>query len=572
MTRLIQLSIAVLFAFGTLAKAPINYIEKGNAYMAKKNFTMAIDIFEQALEDPEILGNDVKRKLVTKQLAIAHVKLKNYLKGELYLEQLMVAGSQDSEVVFTYAQTQQIQQRYTKAARLYKSWGELTGKVEEANGYIEFCQKLVKRVNNSSIHITPIQANSAVYADYSPFVHPDGYLVFTSNRPQSPSSHVEVAGEYGTGLFTTQNIDMSQASEVKKVSGLNYGIYNQGVASYTFSGNTVYFTANIEKVQKSFSNEETQYTLGIYTSRFDGFKWSQPKIVNLFSEEVNTAYPAISNDGKTIFFSSDISIGNGGYDLYGADKTANGWSIPRNLGSDINTSGNEVFPMQQQMMDGDMLYFSSDGRPGYGGLDIFKCKIVKDSFEAPQEIESPINSSYDDFGMYMSSGKGFGYFSSNREGTDDIYYFSSLTEEVTMEEVTIEDVSMEEAETKNYVDSLEILPLALDDINIPKPTEDTAFIPTNEDLTPDSIKPKYFDTDKISGYYIVFYSLRNFKRLDNYRANNYPDAMIIKGKEGFYLLCYPLTDEKYEANKMFEQDSKKYKQSWIYKAGTRFIK
>ena len=164
MTRLIQLSIAVLFAFGTLAKAPINYIEKGNAYMAKKNFTMAIDIFEQALEDQEILGNDVKRKLVTKQLAIAHVKLKNYLKGELYLEQLMVAGSQDSEVVFTYAQTQQIQQRYTKAARLYKSWGELTGKVEEANGYIAFCQKLVKRVNNSSIHfISPLYKQTQQY-------------------------------------------------------------------------------------------------------------------------------------------------------------------------------------------------------------------------------------------------------------------------------------------------------------------------------------------------------------------------------------------------------------------------
>jgi tetratricopeptide (TPR) repeat protein len=567
MTRLIQLSIAVLFAFGALAKAPINYIEKGNACMANKNFTMAIDIFEQALEDQEILGNEVKRKFVTKQLAIAHVKLKNYLKGELYLEQLMVAGSQDPEVIFTYAQTQQIHQRYTKAASLYKSWGELTGKVEDANGYMAFCQKLVKRVNNSSIHITPIQANSAVYADYSPFVHPDGYLVFTSNRPQSPSSQVEVAGEYGTGLFTAQNIDRSQASEVKKVSGLNYGIYNQGVASYTFSGNTVYFTANIQKVQKSFSNEETQYTLGIYTSRFDGFKWSQPEIVDLFSDQVNTAYPAISNDGKTMFFSSDINTGNGGYDLYVANKTAGSWGTPRNLGPGVNTAGNEVFPMQQQMMDGDMLYFSTDGRPGYGGLDIFECKIVKDSFETPREIKSPINSSYDDFGMYMSSGKGFGYFSSNREGTDDIYYFSSLTEEVTIEDVTIEDV-----ETKDDVDSQEIIQLDLDDINIPKTAQDNVFIPSIEDGTSDSIKPKYFETDKMSGYYVVFCSIKNFKRLDNYRDTNYPDAMIIKGKEGFYKLCYPLTDERYEAKKMYTEEAKKYTESWIYKAGTRFIK
>jgi tetratricopeptide (TPR) repeat protein len=557
MTRLIQLSIAVLFAFGALAKAPINYIEKGNAYMANKNFTMAIDIFEQALEDQEILGNDVKRKLVTKQLAIAHVKLKNYLKGELYLEQLMVAGSQDPEVIFNYAQIQQIQQRYTKAASLYKSWGELTGKEEDANGYIAFCQKLVKSVNNSSIHITPIQANSAVYADYSPFVHPDGYLVFTSNRPQSPSSHVEVAGEYGTGLFTTQNIDRSQSSEVKKVVGLNYGIYNQGVASYTFSGNTVYFTANIEKVQNSFSNEETQYTLGIYTSRFDGFKWSQPEIVNLFSDQVNTAYPAISNDGKTMFFSSDINTGNGGYDLYVANKTAGIWGIPRNLGSDVNTAGNEVFPMQQQMMDGDMLYFSTDGRPGYGGLDIFECKIVKDSFETPREIKSPINSSYDDFGMYMSSGKGFGYFSSNRGGTDDIYYFSSRNTELTSTEVV------------NQPDTMEVPYVVEDDSMV---AEDTAVLFSNEDLTPDSIKPKYFDTDKISGYYVVFCSLKNFKRLDNYRDNNYPDAMIIKGKEGFYLLSYPLTDERYEANKMYTEEAKKYAESWIYKAGTRFIK
>jgi tetratricopeptide (TPR) repeat protein len=554
MTRLIQLSIAVLFAFGALAKAPINYIEKGNAYMAKKNFTMAIDIFEQALEDQEILGNDVKRKLVTKQLAIAHVKLKNYLKGELYLEQLMVAGSQDPEVIFTYAQTQQIQQRYTKAASLYETWGELADKAEDANGYIGFCQKLVKGSSSSSIHIAPIQANSDVYADYSPFVHPDGYLVFTSNRPQSSTSHVEVAGEYGAGLFATNNIDMSHASEAQEVARLNFGIYNQGVASYTLSGNTVYFTANIQKTQKSFSSKETQYTLGIYTSRFDGFKWSQPEIVDLFSDQVNTAYPAISKDGKTMFFSSDINTGNGGYDLYVANKTAGSWGTPRNLGSGVNTAGNEVFPMQQQMMEGDMLYFSTDGRPGYGGLDIFKCKIGKDSFEAPLEIESPINSSYDDFGMYMSSGKGFGYFSSNRGGTDDIYYFSSRNTKLRSTEVV------------NQPDTIKVPYLVAEN---PRVAENTTVLPSNEELSPDDMNKGYFDTDKVSGYYIVLYSIKNFKRLNNYRDKNYPNATIIKGKEGFYKLCYPLANNRDESNKMYIEEAKKYLESWVYKAGTK---
>ncbi|PCJ67599.1 MAG: hypothetical protein COA58_00240 [Bacteroidetes bacterium] len=562
MLKIIQLSTALLLFFGSLAVVPFNFIEKGNTYMANKNYTLAIEIFEQALEDQEILKDDAKRELVTKQLAIAHIKLKNYLMGELYLEELIIAGSQDPEVIFIYAQTQQVQKRYAKAASLYKAWGDVSDKEIEANQYAAFCTKLSKGEVNSSIQVTSLEFNSPIYADYSPFIHPDGHLVFTSDRPLSSASQVEIAGGYGANIFSAQNIDATQQGDAKKVSALNYGIYNQGVASYTSSGKTVFFTGNIEKKQKIFSLEEKQFTLGIYTANFDGFKWSKPELVNLFPDEFNTAYPAISNDGKTLYFSSDVSTGTGGYDLYVSHLTSDGWNTPTNLGSNINTSGNEVFPMQKDMVDGKVLYFSTDGRPGYGGLDIFRSTMMNGSFDLPTPIESPINSSNDDFGIYISSGSGFGYFSSNRDGSDDIYYFSTLAEGQVL---TNKEKGGAIAKT-----AVKDLDPPVDTVYVEIPIIDTIYIP--EHSKNKEVNTSYIDTDELSGYYIIFCSLRDFKRLDIYRNKNYPDALIIKGKEGFYLLSYVLSEGKYESNKLFKQESKKYKQSWFYKAGTKFYK
>jgi tetratricopeptide (TPR) repeat protein len=597
MKRLIKMNVALLLLFTSVASIPINFIERGNTYMANKNYTLAIEMFEQALEDKGIAENEITRTLANKQLALAHFKLKSYLKSELYLEQLMISGSQDPDIIFTYAQCQQVQKRYAKSAELYKLWGTLSHQEEEAKEFIAFCQNRALEDENAAFLVTPLATNTADYAEYSPYIHPDGYLVFTSDRPLSAASRTEVAGSYGANLYKTQNIDKGQNNTVNSINALNFGIYNQGVASYTSTGNTVFFTANIVKKQRIFSSKEPQYTLGIYTSDFDGFKWSKPALLKLFSAEVNCAYPSITKDGKILYFSSDIKIGKGGFDLYISQKDGSGWSSPTNLGSTINTAGNEVFPFVLETMKGKVLHFATDGRPGYGGLDIFRSEQAKDTFGGPRLVDAPINSSFDDFGLCESPGDGFGYFSSNRAGTDDVYFFSKLVtgsrldseNKQPVEDKIAIDVKPQTTETNTEELKLiepkvtttqdgeveivvtEVIPSTTKgdstETEVVIVSDEENVVASFDDVTSNDDQASYYNTSELSGFYIVFYSTKNLESLRNYRDKNYPDAIIIKGSEGFNKLCYRLSEDKDTADQLYRQESKKYKQSWIYKAG-----
>ena len=151
-------------------------------------------------------------------------------------------------------------------------------------------------------------------------------------------------------------------------------------------------------------------------------KWSEPIPFKYNNEDYNIAHPAISDDGKTLFFSSDKPGGYGGMDLYYCFKTELGWSSPINLGDNVNTPENEVFPSYNE----GYLYFSSNGHVGYGSLDMYR---VEEShhWEFVENLKAPFNSPYDDFGVCFENSKS-GYFTSNRpggSGKDDIYRFES---------------------------------------------------------------------------------------------------------------------------------------------------
>jgi outer membrane protein OmpA-like peptidoglycan-associated protein len=139
--------------------------------------------------------------------------------------------------------------------------------------------------------------------------------------------------------------------------------------------------------------------------------------------DYSMAHPTFSEDGNRMIFSSDVPGGEGGMDLYYSVRTNEGWSSPISLGEVVNTPGNEVFP---RLVNG-QIYFSSNGHPGYGGLDIF---VVSDDMfrEDLRNLYAPINSPYDDFG-YLRTGESSGYFSSNRaggKGGDDIYRYDKI--------------------------------------------------------------------------------------------------------------------------------------------------
>ncbi|HSO78419.1 MAG TPA: hypothetical protein VLQ76_07615, partial [Bacteroidales bacterium] len=161
----------------------------------------------------------------------------------------------------------------------------------------------------------------------------------------------------------------------------------------------------------------------MYSER-DGTQWSDPTVINILADSLVAAHPSISADGLTLYFVSDIPGGLGGKDLYRSVRSsASGdWPRPENLGSDINTKGNELFPFVRE--DG-TLYFASDGQIGMGGLDIFRASPQSGGGWIVENMKSPINSNADDFGIAFEKEAEKGIFSSTRKGRgdDDLYFF-----------------------------------------------------------------------------------------------------------------------------------------------------
>jgi hypothetical protein len=171
------------------------------------------------------------------------------------------------------------------------------------------------------------------------------------------------------------------------------------------------------------ANSKGHTTLGLYFAELKNGKWKRGKAFPFNSDQYSIGDVAINEAGTILFFSSDMRGGFGGKDLYVSLFQEGKWTQPRNIGENINTPHNEVFPYWHSS---GAFYFSSDGHPGLGGLDIFKVPVEKIETEEPKNIGYPMNSSYDDFGLAIDSLERSGYFSSNRKSggfDDDIYGF-----------------------------------------------------------------------------------------------------------------------------------------------------
>lgn len=202
--------------------------------------------------------------------------------------------------------------------------------------------------------------------------------------------------------------------------------YHNATVSFMPDLKTVYYSANIVKPSdKLITNEENTANFEIIKGTIEEDKLSKKEKLPFNSKEYSVGHPAVSSDGKWLFFASDMPGGYGDTDIYVARIFDDGkLGDVKNLGSTINTAGREMFPF----INDSILYFSSDGHYGLGGLDIFESSLIKDNeFSEPKNIGKPVNSNVDDFSYIIDKGKKYGYFSSSRKGgkgDDDIYYFT----------------------------------------------------------------------------------------------------------------------------------------------------
>lgn len=201
--------------------------------------------------------------------------------------------------------------------------------------------------------------------------------------------------------------------------------FHEGPATFSADGSRIIFTRNnFNEGQKGVS-EDNNIKLKLYTAQWGNGDWTNVQELPFNSDEYSTAHPALSKDGNLLYFVSDMPKGMGGKDIYVSRWENSQWSKPVNLGKELNTRQDEVFPFVDEVGN---LYFSTSGRKGgLGGLDLYYAVLSKDGTKVIEiiHLDAPINSKADDFGIVTDGARTTGFFSSNRrEGDDDIYRFT----------------------------------------------------------------------------------------------------------------------------------------------------
>ena len=257
--------------------------------------------------------------------------------------------------------------------------------------------------------------NSQKSDEFSPVYYKNG-LVFCSNRTSSLLKNYRTSEN--KGLLKISYIDTA-SGKVKLFSKSLSTRFNDGPASFTRGGDTIYFSRNL-KVDEAIDENSPRNKLGIFTAILENNNWVKILDIRFNNEYYNITTPFISPDGKRLFFASDNPAGHGGTDLYYCHWKGDYWDDPVNMGPEINTTGNESYPFVNR--EGG-LFFASDGHPGLGGKDIFYTKESKNKWLVPVHLDPPINSKYDDFALIADSVMNKGFFSSKRGNSVDIYSF-----------------------------------------------------------------------------------------------------------------------------------------------------
>ncbi len=433
-------------------------VKAGNANFEKMAYKKAAGNYERALR------KDSSDVLVWSKLGDCYRLLRDSKNAERAYSHVVVGAAQAPNNYLYYAEALMQNEKYAEAKIQL-------GKYKAASPSDSRSANLTSGINN----LSNILATSGVYkikvininskeSDFSPVVY-NGGIVFTSNRKNIEwvdNSH-SWTGKQFYRLYHAKGSEASFSTPTLFADKMQTK-YHDGPVCFNSTGSQMLFTRNNIEGGEIKKDENDVVRLKLFTSNWSDGNWGIeiPFLYN--SDKYSCAHPALSADGKILCFSSDMPGGQGGMDLYKCEWNGTTWGAPINLGSEINTPGNEVFPT---ITNEGALMFSSDGLAGIGGLDLFQSELKSNSWSSPENIGSPLNSSYDDFGISYNSTTRNGYFSSNRKNdgfNDDIYFFEKLctnTDVTILDEETGEPIK--DAVVKVFENGTEITSVTTDE-------------------------------------------------------------------------------------------------------------
>ena len=353
---------------------------------------------------------------VFKQLADSYYSIFNTKEAVKWYAKA-VAQKQDAETYYKYAQMLKSEGNYAESDKQMKQFASMVPNDQRAKAFTSNPNYLPTLKGQTKLFDVSKSDISSDKTDFGAVLTNDNSVYFSSARNTSRRNSNWNEEPYLDLYKATYNSN-GTISEAVAVSNLNTK-WHDGPASVSADGKTMYYGSesfNEKEYTKDKAKKSKFGKIYLYKATFEGGQWANSKPLPFNNAAYDVRNPSLSKDGKTLYFSSNMPGGFGAEDIWKVTINGDTYGKPENLGSKINTEANESFPF---ITEDNILYFSSNGKEGFGGLDVFKIDLNKASEVI--NIGAPINTEKDDFSFTYNTNKKVGFFSSNRTGNDDIY-------------------------------------------------------------------------------------------------------------------------------------------------------
>lgn len=382
---------------------------RGEYFAASKTYRKVYNKLTKKEERP--LRGEVAYKM-----AECHRRLSQSARASAAYQNALRYGHTDSTIYLRLAQMQHAEGKYGEAVKNYATYLEYDPDNELAIEGLAGAQR--GKTNQNRYVVKNFKIANSRRADYAPMYLPGSYDVLyftTTNEKAKGENKSDITGMKNGDIWMIKKDEKGNWMRPEAVEGELNSEFDEGIVSFSPDGNTMYLTRAMRSPTANTSVE-------IFTSQRSDAKWSAPVKYEITADTISVyGHPAVSPSGEWLYFSSDMPGGSGGKDIWRINLKQKGGSL-ENMGEWINTSGDEVFPYSRT---DSVLYFSSDGRAGYGGLDIYRAELTKSGGWNVTNMGIPMNSASDDFGITFGAGED-GFFSSNRgdaRGYDHIFSF-----------------------------------------------------------------------------------------------------------------------------------------------------
>lgn len=358
---------------------------------------------------------------VFKQIADSYFNMFNASEASSWYAKA-IKTNQDAETYYRYAQMLKATGKYEDANKQMTKFASMAPNDLRAKAFKDnpnYVPAILSKTESYTVKSTSLSSDKS---DFGAIIY-DNTVYFSSARSKARKNY-GWTNEPFLDIYKATMSDSGVLSEPTAIEALN-SKWHDGTLTISADGNTCYFSTEsykekeYEKV-KALNSKFSQIYL--YKATKSGDSWSNIKLLPFNSKEYSTGNPSLSRDGKTLYFASSRPGSIGGSDIWKVSVNGDTYGTPENLGSKVNTEGNENFPFIAD--DNATLYFASSGRQGLGGLDVFQIDLAKGTDAV--NMGKPINTEKDDFAFTFNKAKNIGFLSSNRNGNDDIFLVTPI--------------------------------------------------------------------------------------------------------------------------------------------------